>query len=125
MKKLKILYWTFTGLLIAGLATGSLFELFGHPGAVKSFTMLGYPEYLAPFMGAARLLGLFAIVYPGYPRVREWAYAGLTFDIVGAMYSLLATGHSATDLIFPFITLLVLAGSYWFYHRRVLLAGAY
>lgn len=119
MKKLSIYYWICTGLVLAGLATGSVFDIMLHPGAVKQYTGLGYPEYLSPFLGVARLLALFAIVFPGYPRVREWAYAGLTFDITGAIYSLVATGHPVTDLIFPLITLLVLAGSYVLYHKRM------
>ncbi|MDF2188615.1 DoxX family protein [Paraflavitalea sp. CAU 1676] len=118
MKKLKILYWIFTGLLIAGLATGSVFELFMHPGAIEPFTVLGYPTYLAPFMGIARLLGLFAIVYPRFPRITEWAYAGLTFDILGATYSLIVTGHGFGALAFPLVTLLFLVGSYVTYHKR-------
>ncbi len=53
------------------------------------------------------------------PVRKEWAYAGLVIDITGAMYSILATGHSVSNLIFPLLALLLVFGSYYFYHRRM------
>jgi DoxX-like family len=41
------------------------------------------PAYLIPFLSIAKLLGVIAILVPGYPRIKEWAYAGLLYDLMG------------------------------------------
>jgi hypothetical protein len=85
---------------------------------VAFFMHLGYPTYLLPFLGVAKTLGVLAIVVPGFPRLREWAYAGLTFDLSGALYSHLSVGDPASTWIFPVIGLLLVAASYLL-HRQV------
>ena len=119
MKKVNIFYWICTCNLIPGLGIGSVYGIILHPGSTNQFVHLGYPVYLAPFLGVARILGLMAIVVPKYPRLKEWAYAGLAFDIIGALYSQIATGQSFTSLFFPVIAMLFLSGSYFFYHKRL------
>ena len=119
MKKINIFYWICTGNLIPGLGIGSIYGIILHPGSTEQFVRLGYPVYLAPFLGVARILALIVIVIPKYPRLKEWAYAGLAFDIIGAIYSQIATGQSLTSLFFPVIAILFLSGSYFFYHKRL------
>lgn len=119
MKKANIFYWICTGNLIPGLGIGSIYGILLQPGSTDQFVRLGYPVYLAPFLGVARILGLIAIIVPNYPRMKEWAYAGLAFDIIGAIYSLIVTGQSITNLFFPFIAILSLSGSYFFYHKKM------
>ncbi len=119
MKKINIFYWICTGNLIPGLGIGSIYGIILHPGSTEQFVRLGYPVYLAPFLGVARILALITIVIPKYPRLKEWAYAGLAFDIIGAIYSQIATGQSLTALVFPFIAILFLSGSYFLYHKRL------
>ena len=62
-------------------------DIMSVPDAVALFNHLGYPTYLLPFIGIAKLLGVVAILIPGFPRIKEWAYAGFVFDLTGAMYS--------------------------------------
>jgi len=50
---------------------------------------LGYPAYFVPYIGWAKLLGSVALVVPGFPKLREWAYAGLFFDLISALYSII------------------------------------
>lgn len=45
---------------------------------------LGYPHYFSTILGAWKVLGAIAIAMPGSPRVKEWAYAGMIFDLSGA-----------------------------------------
>jgi len=119
MKKLNIYYWICTGLLFPAIGIGSVFDILATPESVQVFISLGYPPYVGPFLGIAHLLGLIAIVIPKFPLVKEWAYAGFTFDILGAIYSNLAMGNSLLNLVFPSIVLLFLFGSYFLYHTRV------
>lgn len=117
MKKAKIAYWICTGLLVAVLGVGSVFDALSAPEAVAHITKLGYPAYLVPFLGVAKLAALLVILVPGLRRLKEWAYAGLVIDLVGAMYSHFAVGDGPQMWGSIGVFLLVLAGSYGFYHK--------
>ena len=91
MKKTNALYWVFTGLFSAIMVLSSIPDIIMSPDAVTFMHQLGYPDYFIPFIGVAKVLGVIAILIPGYPRIKEWAYAGLFFDLIGAVYSQVAT----------------------------------
>ncbi|AWO02028.1 DoxX-like family protein [Chitinophaga alhagiae] len=117
MKKIKIIYWIFTGLMAAGLGVGAIFNAIGTPESVTYITNLGYPAYIVPFLGVAKILGIIAILIPGYPRLKEWAYAGLVFDLVGATYSHIMQGYPAAAWAPMFLFLAVVFGSYICHHK--------
>jgi hypothetical protein len=117
MKKTKIIYWTLTGLMGAALGVGSVFDAVSAPEAVAHVTRLGYPQYLVPFLGVAKLAAIVAILIPGFPRLKEWAYAGLVIDLVGALYSHVATGDGPEMWGGIGGLLAVVTGSYLFYHK--------
>ena len=112
------MYWIFTGLLVLLMGAGAIPDVLSVPDAVNLFQHLGYPTYLLPFLGIAKLLGLAAILIPGFPRVKEWAYAGLTFDLAGAMYSTIAVGDPASGLALFLIGFAIITGSYVCYHKK-------
>lgn len=114
-KKVIIAYWFFTGLLAAFVLMSSIPDIISAPAAVALFNHLGYPAYLLPFIGVAKLLGVIAVLTPGFPRIKEWAYAGFTIDLTGAMYSTMAVGD---PWVFFIIGYILIAGSYVFYHRK-------
>jgi uncharacterized membrane protein YphA (DoxX/SURF4 family) len=118
MKKI-IIYWIFTGLLAALMIMGSIPDIMSVPDAVALFDHLGYPAYLLPFLGIAKLLGVVAILIPGFPRIKEWAYAGFVFDLSGAIYSSISVGDPASGWMPIFIGYILIAGSYVFYHRKL------
>jgi uncharacterized membrane protein YphA (DoxX/SURF4 family) len=117
IRKIKIFYWIFTGLLIAMMSAGSIPNLLSSPESVALFTHLGYPVFLLPFLGAAKILGVIALLVPGFPRLREWAYAGFTFDLCGALYSSIAVGDPASFWAPICIGFIIIAGSYILYHK--------
>ncbi|MDF2959546.1 MAG: DoxX-like family protein [Paenibacillus sp.] len=119
MKITKIFYWIFTVLTVALMGAGAIPDLLSVPDAVTLFAHLGYPAYLLPFLGVAKLLGVAAILVPGFPRIKEWAYAGFVFDLTGAMYSSIAVGDPASGLVFFFIGYIVIFGSYVLHHKRL------
>ncbi|WAC14510.1 DoxX family protein [Dyadobacter pollutisoli] len=118
MKKTKTIYWVFTGLVAALLGIGSVFDAISAPEAVEHITRIGYPVYLVPFLGVAKLLGIIAILIPGYPKLKEWAYAGLSYDLIGAIYSHLSFGDGPKMWAGLIIGLVLIAGSYIFYHKK-------
>ena len=80
---------------------------------------MGYPEYFLPFIGLAKTLGAIAILIPGYPRIKEWIYAGFTYDLLGALYSTISVGEPFAGwwpMLFFFV---ILAISYIYYHKRL------
>ena len=89
MKKINIFYWIVTGLFSAFMLFSSIPDILSTADAVKFINSLGYPAYILPFLGVAKVLGVIAILIPGYPRIKEWAYAGLVFDLIGATYSVM------------------------------------
>ena len=93
-------------------------DILRSPVAVKGITDLGYPVYFIPFIGVAKLLGGIAILLPGIGRLKEWAYAGLTFDLIAATYSLIATGQPIGSSAFMILPLALAAGSYVYYHKK-------
>lgn len=119
MKKTNIVYWIVTVLFAALMAMSAIPDVLSDPMAVKGMHEgLGYPLYFIPFIGVAKLLGVIAILIPGYPRIKEWAYAGLVFDLLGATYSIFASGQPASGGIFMIIPLSLAAAAYFVYHRR-------
>ena len=119
MKQIKIIYWIST-ILIAGLMLFSgITNAISTKEALDLFKALGYPAYLSPFLGIAKILGAVAILVPGYPRLKEWAYAGLTFDLLGAAYSGVAVGGPLGGLLFFAVILAVLAVSYIYHHKKL------
>lgn len=123
MKKTKIIYWIFTGILSALILLGAVPDLISVPEAQAMFKHLGYPMYLLPFLGLAKILGIIAILILGYPRLKEWAYAGLFFDLTGAMYSSFSVGDPASQWAPILIGYVLIFGSYIFYHKLAAAKG--
>jgi len=119
MKKLNILYWTFTGLLAFVMLMSGVQNALVTPDSVKLLTsQLGYPQYIIAFLGVAKILGAIAILVPGYPTLKEWAYAGLFFDLLGATYSAIMSeglqpAHAGMLIFFALWAL-----SYIYYRKR-------
>src|SRR5690349_10658558 len=117
MKKIKILNLVFTGLFAALMLLSAIPDIFSAADAVKGMhDGLGYPLYFVPFIGVLKALGVFAIVIPGFAKIKEWAYAGLCFDLIGATYSIIASGQPANAL-FMVLPLILALLSYVFYHK--------
>ena len=120
MKKINIIYWVSTGLFAAFMLLGSIPDVIQHPQAVEMVVKhLGYPAYFLPYLGVAKLLGVAAILYPGFPRLKEWAYAGFAFDMISAMYSGYAVGDPPFSWLFILLPIAVMAVSYVYYHKKL------
>ena len=119
MNKTKILYWIFTGLAAAFMLMASIPDVLQSTEAVAVFRHLGYPAYLLPLIGVAKILGVAAVLIPGFQRLKEWAYAGLVFDLIGALYSHISVGDPPSSWVFAVIGLLLVFGSYLFYRKRL------
>jgi hypothetical protein len=111
-------YWVVTGLLVAFIALGALLDVTHHPDALAGIEHLGYPVYFVRYIGVLKLLGVAALLLPGWPRLKEWAYAGLFFDTTGALYSAIANGDAPATWLPAFLGIALTLGSYFLYRRR-------
>ena len=117
MKKTKVIYWIVTGIFAAFMLFSAIPDILLVPDAVTMITGLGYPRYIIPFLGVAKLLGVIAILIPGYSRIKEWAYAGLFFDLIGATYSAIAKEGFQLPMLFMVLPVSFLFLSYFLWHR--------
>ncbi|MBK8265412.1 MAG: DoxX family protein [Nannocystis sp.] len=103
-----IAYWVTTGLICAAMLGSGVMDLLAPPEMTEAMTNLGFPLHLLLLLGIAKLLAVAAILAPGLPRLKEWAYAGLFFDLAGAIWSHIHAGDGPDRyaVIFVFIALL-------------------
>jgi DoxX-like protein len=94
MKVRVIGYWTTTVIAVLALLTFAAADLVQDKTTMASLAQLGYPAYLSTILGVWKLLAIFALLAPRFPRLKEWAYAGTFFDYSGAIASSLITGSS-------------------------------
>ena len=117
----KLFYWIFTILFSIMMLGSAIPDVLTLDIAVEGMhDSLGYPIYFIPFIGVAKCLGVIAILIPGYPRIKEWAYAGLFFDLIGATYSIIMVGGSEGPGGFVFMILPISLGalSYVYHHQK-------
>ncbi|HZP48998.1 MAG TPA: DoxX family protein [Vicinamibacterales bacterium] len=105
-------YWAATIFGPASFVVGGVLHLAHGPDVMATLQHLGYPAYFATLLGVWKLLGAAAIVAPGLPRVKEWAYAGFVFDLTAAAASRAAVGDGLGDVIAPLIFLALVLASW-------------
>jgi hypothetical protein len=109
-----IAYWTATVLIALALLSGGIASVARADQNVRGMAELGYPAYLLLVLGGWKLLGALALLAPRLPLVKEWAYAGIAFDLSGAAFSHAASGHSAGKVAVPLVLLVIAACSWAF-----------
>lgn len=126
MKKVNITYWIATIIFAGWMLFSSFGFIVNGPDAVKLMhDQLGYPVYITPFIGWMKILGVIAILIPGFPRIKEWAYAGLMIDLAGAAYSFIALGGEFMEgVVFMVVTIAIGFASYFLHHKRMKLKAA-
>ncbi|MEM9409892.1 MAG: DoxX family protein [Planctomycetota bacterium] len=112
MAKRKIFYWLATVLFCLAMAGSGVANLVGVEGLRESIVGLGYPVYLMTILGIAKLAGVVALLMPKQPLLKEWAYAGFTFDLLGASSSHALSGHSVSEILAPLVVLSIAICSY-------------
>jgi hypothetical protein len=124
-KSSKIIYWIATGWLALGMFSTGLVQLLHQQKEVDKITRLGYPLYFISLLAVWKLLGVVAVLLPGLPRLKEWAYAGFFFAMTGAAISHIVVGNSLTEIL-PSLLLLLLSWLSWYFRpaSRKLIAQA-
>ncbi len=117
MKTTNILYWIFTIIFAVFMAMGAFYDIISHPIAIQGMhNELGYPLYFIPFIGVLKMLGAIVILLPGFHRIKEWAYAGFAFDLIGATYSVYSIGKP--DWMYMLVMIAFMFFVYFLYVKR-------
>ena len=112
MKSKAIGYWVTTGIIALLIGSGGIMQVMRRADAVAGIAKLGYPVYFVVLLGVWKVLGALAILAPRLPRLKEWAYAGIFFDLTGASVSHAASGSSAGNVLGPAIFAVVAIASW-------------
>ncbi|MEH6306312.1 DoxX family protein [Olivibacter sp. CPCC 100613] len=114
MKKNKIIFWVATTIIILWEGVMPLSTILFAPQYVNAGTKpLGYPDYFAYTLIICKTLGVLAISYPKTPgRLKEWAYAGLTFNLIFAFVSHASVDKNIGFMLMPLVVLGILVVSY-------------
>ena len=124
MKKINIIYWIATALIVAVMLFSGITSIMNTPESIKMMTgHFGYPAYFNQYLGVAKVLGSIALLVPGFPRLKEWAYAGFAFDMISAVYSEISVHDSVAQWAPIFIFISILAVSYIYHHKRLKAKG--
>jgi hypothetical protein len=95
----KAIYWT-TTVILAGLSAFAGFSyLTASPEAVAGFAHVGYPQQLRVILGVAKLAGAIALLVPGFPTLKEWAYAGFAFAWISAFVAHYLAGDGPASFL--------------------------
>lgn len=124
MKSRIATYWTSTGLVALAFLSGGAAYLAHSEVQLRGMAALGYPAYFVTLLGVWKLLGGLAILAPRLPLLKEWAYAGIAFDLTGAAFSQAATGAPAAKVIAPLAMLAIAGASWWLRPPRRRLGAA-
>ena len=116
--KTKLLYWIPTTLVALFMTATAIPDVLRVEAALAVIRHLGYPDYFLTLVGVAKLLGVVALLAPVPRTLREWAYAGLTFDLIAAAFSHAAVGDPMGNVTTPLVALAVLHVSFWTWGRR-------
>lgn len=112
LKPNQIVYWLSTAILAVVFVAGGIANVLGFEAQQQIMTKLGFPLYLMLFLGVAKLLAIGAILAPGLPLLKEWAYAGICFVLMGAFYSHFQAGDPVAVTTVPVFIWLTGAISY-------------
>jgi len=105
-------YWIVTGLFCAAVGISGFAHVTHQEPIVEAMAHLGYPLYFMTIIGTAKLLGVVATLIPARPLLKEWAYAGLCFNLAGATASHAFSGDPLGHTIRPAIVLALCVASY-------------
>ncbi len=85
-----------------------------NPEFIEEMKQFGFPMSFITLLAVSKILGIIALLVPGFPRIREWAYAGFAFTLLGAAYVHIVAGMYITP---HWVLLAILFASYFSWHR--------
>jgi hypothetical protein len=116
-KAIKITYWTITILFALAMLGDAFGGITKQEAGQVVLRHLGYPIYIMPMYGVAKLLGVIVLLQQKFRAIKEWAYAGFVFTFISAVISRAIVGDGVSDLLPPVIMLVVALTAYFFWKK--------
>ena len=107
------IYWVTTSLLASELVLGGVWDALRVPQVRAVIDRLGYPAYFLVTLGVWKLLGAVAVIVPRFPRLKEWAYAGVVFNLTGALASNVVSGVTDTGTLAYLVLMMGVTAASW------------
>ncbi|MEO5683519.1 MAG: DoxX family protein [Chitinophagaceae bacterium] len=114
---IRIIYWVLTILFALMMLMDGIGGVTRQQAGVEVMQHLGYPLYVLSIFGIAKILGALAILQNKWKTIKEWAYAGFTFNFIGAMMSRAYAGDGIAIVVFPLIPIAILFAAYYFWKK--------
>jgi hypothetical protein len=114
----RVIYVTSTAILVLEILAGAFIDLAHLPYVVQDVRSIGYPMYVLYIVGVWKVLAVGAMLWPKLPRLREWAYAGVFFEMSGAVESHVLAGDPVSKYAAPLIFTILTLVSWWFQPDR-------
>jgi uncharacterized membrane protein YphA (DoxX/SURF4 family) len=108
----RILYWIATAFIAGTAAVSGAMDILHLPPLFGIMLHLGYPAYFGAILGIWKVLGALALLAPRFPRLKEWAYAGMFIDFTSAAASHATVGDGVAVWIGPLASIPILAASW-------------
>ena len=105
-------YWITTTAAAIAFAVPGVGDITRAPHFAEDMARLGYPPFFILILGTWKLLGAAAILAPGLPRLKEWAYAGMIFDLTGAAVTRAFVGDGVVSVLIPLLISVVVFSSW-------------
>ena len=85
----KVLYLYYFSIAILGILflISGFFEITKNPATYPKTLSMGYPPYFITTLGYAKIIGVIALWLPYWKILKEWVFAGFTFDVIFAFIS--------------------------------------
>ena len=106
-------YWVATALVALAMGGGGVADVLRLEPVVEIITKLELPVYILTIIGVAKILGVVAVLLPGFARLKEWAYAGFSIDLIGATAAHVFVKDPIVDTITPMFVWLIVIASWW------------
>lgn len=117
MKKDRLIFWITTG-IFGVMMLFSAFNYFFNEEVKSSFVHLGFPDYFRIELGIAKMLGALTLLLPMMPdKIKQFAYAGFTINLLSAAIAHMASGDPLSVSITPLVFLGILTVSYVYYEK--------
>jgi hypothetical protein len=118
MKVTTIIYWITTIMVCFLMGFSGYNDLVKNPDFIAGMQHLGYPAYLLLFLGIAKVGAVIVLLAPIKGRIKDWAYAGVSFDLLGASYSHYMSGDATKEVLIPLIAFVIAMVSYFLFLKR-------
>jgi uncharacterized membrane protein YphA (DoxX/SURF4 family) len=111
-KRRAIAFWVVTVPVCLAFVGSGIANLAHVSHVAEDMAHLGYPRYFSDILGAWKLLGALVVAIPGFSRAKEWAYAGMMFDLTGAAISRGVVGDGIKGVVPPLLIAALVAASW-------------